>query len=147
MVILEWYDGPVSGLLVCDKCVSVYYFVMIDWDQRQHMRVFSLAGAPAETLDNILRFFGELPTWPVWFPSALKSPTDDFHARFAPIFEGLRNRNPPSLVIAWDSAKKQCLAIRGLTTADAADAVDWFLLDDPHPRRDWFSFLGLQRLS
>jgi hypothetical protein len=32
MVVLDYYDGEISGLVECSGCSAVYRFEMLDWD-------------------------------------------------------------------------------------------------------------------
>jgi hypothetical protein len=45
LLLTDYYDGEKDGLAI-DSQGSVYVFRMLDWDDQQHMRVFSLADTP-----------------------------------------------------------------------------------------------------
>jgi hypothetical protein len=41
--IVDWYDGPSSGIFVCEECQSHYRALLIDWNEDHSERVFSLS--------------------------------------------------------------------------------------------------------
>lgn len=41
--IVDWYDGPSSGVFVCEQCQSNYRAFLIDWNEDHSERVFSLS--------------------------------------------------------------------------------------------------------
>jgi hypothetical protein len=45
LLLTDWYDGEKDGLAI-DSQGSAYVFRMLDWDDQQRMRVFSLADTP-----------------------------------------------------------------------------------------------------
>ncbi len=74
MVVLDWYDGPSSGVMLCNVCSTEYSFFTLDWSDDGTIRVFALAAASVGTVGHISELFGETPKWPLWFPSQLRTP-------------------------------------------------------------------------
>jgi hypothetical protein len=145
MVIFDWYDGPTSGILVCQACTAEYAFSMIDWDPQHEIRVFSLAGLPSGSLQEVIDFFGEAPEWPVWFPAQLKTPTEEFRSRLGILDQILEKAGMPKFIVAWSRSRNRPIASRPLQPEVLQEIADWFTLDDPGRVWDWFSYLGLPR--
>jgi hypothetical protein len=145
MVIFDWYDGPTSGILVCEACTAEYAFSMIDWDTQHEIRVFSLASLPCGSLQEVIDFFGEAPEWPVWFPAQLKTPTEEFRSRLGILDRILEKAGMPKFMVAWSRSRKRPLASRPVQPEVLREITDWFALDDLNRVYDWFSYLGLPR--
>lgn len=145
MVIFDWYDGPTSGILVCEACTAEYAFSMIDWDSQHEIRVFSLAPLPSGSLQEVIDFFGQAPEWPVWFPAHLKTPTEEFRSRLGTLDRILEKAGMPKFIVAWNRSRQRCIVSRPVQPEVAQEIADWFTLDDPSSVYDWFSYLGLPK--
>lgn len=85
-VIVDWYDGPVSGVAECTSTGSVYAFRMITWDSQQQRRIFVLRPLPATALADLEQLFAR--------------PIDDQVAWWVPVrFDSESERN-----VAWHGA-------------------------------------------
>jgi hypothetical protein len=145
MVILDRYDGPTSGILICEECSTEYAFSMIDWDLQQVIRVFSLADLPSGSLQEVIDFFGQAPEWPVWFPAQLKAPTQELRSRLGILDRILERAGMPKFIVAWSRSLKRPIASRPVQPEVLQEIADWFTLDDLDQVYDWFSYLGLPR--
>ena len=73
VVVLDWYDGPRRGVCALARPSCCFWFDLLaersvedDLDDR----LFSLCGAPIDTVDRVVAILAELgsPTQPVWVP-------------------------------------------------------------------------------
>src|SRR5262249_1476868 len=66
---LDFYDGPVSGLMRCQDCQSVFRFELLAWDETQETRVFALAKLPNKVFNQMVELYSyDQPQFPVWVP-------------------------------------------------------------------------------
>ena len=75
IIVVEWYDGPVTGAALCGECGAELVFRMVAWDDEQTMRVYTLADLPEghfEKLSSVFAVAGPA-TWPVWWPANFPS--------------------------------------------------------------------------
>ena len=77
-IILDWYDGPVTGALQCGAAPEVYAFHMVAWDDRQRSRIYALRRLPADAFARLLRALASAgePRWPWWAPMRFPSEAD-----------------------------------------------------------------------
>ena len=52
VIAIGYYDGPTEGFTACSQCGQGYSFYMMDWDDKQDVRVFGLSPLDI-TLDAI----------------------------------------------------------------------------------------------
>jgi hypothetical protein len=146
-VALGFYDGPTSGMVQCEVCSAVYRFLMMDWDDRQEVRVFSLASLPVQSLEQVIQTLSpyDPPSWPLWFPK-WQFPSNDIRQSVdRRIDEILATAEPPRVVVAWSRYGETILAAKSVDQRDIEEIQDWFAVEDRKSQRDWFSFLGLER--
>lgn len=147
IIALGFYDGPTSGIAQCEICSTPYKFVMLDWDDNQEVRIFSLAPITLPAWNQMVNLLSkhESPKWPVWFPrwefpseivrDNVDSETDKI----------LASAGIPELVIASNRYGDQILAAKKLAYEDLEYVKDWFSLQPSDVIRDWFSCLGLTK--
>ncbi len=146
MIIEGFYDGPTSGLVQCEVCSASYRFLMVDWDDRQDVRVLSLAPLPVQSFDRVVSIISEVEPvpWPMLYPWRI--PSDDLREFVeVRIKEIVDKAGPPTIVAACSRYGDTILAAKGLDENDLKDVQDWFYPEGPKGERDWFSFLGLNR--
>lgn len=144
LLILDWYDGPARGIMICDGCGLSYHFVMLDWNKRHNVRLFGLCALPPRALDDILAFFGEVPDWPIWMPSTLRNPSDEVRSALDAFVKPiLANAGPPWLVVSWEDCKT--VSARRVPGSLAARFADWFALDTVDGIFDWFRLLHISK--
>lgn len=70
MVVFDYYDGPLEGVLACDACGGEYLFRTIAWNPDRLTRVFELRPVSRGTLQRVTEICSPLgsPRWPVWVP-------------------------------------------------------------------------------
>jgi hypothetical protein len=84
IISIEFYDGPVSGVLRCSTCRSVLRYKLLGWDERQEKRVFALAKMPEQVWDRIIALYPhDKPHFPVWVPAWVELGKDDLVKREA----------------------------------------------------------------
>ena len=146
MVIWDWYDGPETGLLICDKCQSEFFFYMIDWSHDRNIRVFALQHLCAGAVNELVKLVDEEPHWPIWMPSKLKFPIEsDRHWIDQLDVLVLRNPGDPLQVLAWDNLKHMPLRIAEITAANSQYTHKLLESDYSISSYNWLEFLGLSR--
>lgn len=131
MITVGYYDGPTSGLVECEVCSRVYKFAMVDWDDRQEVRIHALAPISPTAFTRIEQI-KERHGPKLW----LTVPEID---------EILAEAKAPTMVAAFSRWGETVFAARNLTENDVKDVQEWLSLTDPTTARDWFSFLELPR--
>ena len=131
IIILDYYDGPTAGLMKCELCNRVYKFTMVDWDDRQEVRIHALAPISPDAYERIEKMKSEHD--PKWWPAGPE------------IDEIVATAEDPSMVAAFSRWGDTVLAMRDLAESDLSYVRDWFSVENPASGRDWFSFLGLAR--
>lgn len=147
MVALDFYDGPTSGVMQCQVCFAEYRFTMLDWDEHQSDRVFSLEPLPVQSFNQIVEvlFNYEPPKLPLWFPLR-PYPSKQVHELVErQLAEVMNNAGSATAVIATSQWGEKILAAKALSSDDTEYVQSWFSLEEPKVSRDWFSFLGLVR--
>ena len=145
---LDFYDGPMAGILQCETCHSVYKFDMLDWDEDHEVRIFRLAALPSESLAQCVAALAqpEPPRWPVWVPSREKLPSEQVREEVdRAVQRFLAQAKSAELIVAWSGYGERILAAKSVPAKELNEFPDWFSLEDPHSGRDWFAVLGLVR--
>jgi len=82
IIAVEFYDGPVSGVVRCSNCSSVFQYKLLAWDERQEKRVFALAKMPSSAWDQIIALYSyDQPRFPVWVPKWVELPKEELEKR------------------------------------------------------------------
>jgi hypothetical protein len=145
VIVLDFYDGPTSGVMQCKTCANVYRFMMVDWDDDHNVRIHALAPLPPGSFQQVVDLLSqyESPRWPRW-TAVLRNLSEEI---LAAIYEQLNklvgSAGPATLLVALSRGGEQVLAVRALAASDPNDVQDWFSLAEAEPARDWFSFMGL----
>lgn len=144
MIILDYYDGPMSGAAQCPSGLA-FRFEMLAWDDRQDTRVFSLTPLPPgrfAALTVTLSRLGE-PRWPVWAPN-WDGVSQDGEPLEREVERALDGTQAPEWVVAWhDLERDGLLAARRVGSEDRNGA--FVQLSDQQADRDWFTVLGLAK--
>jgi hypothetical protein len=147
MIALDFYDGPTAGVAECAACHAEYLFEMLDCDDYQDVRIFSLAPLPAGSLEQVLSVCpkSQAPRWPVWcviwkFPTEAQREAASQH-----VDEVTGRAGSPEAVIAWEGYAETILAARPLMVDDVPDVKPLLSHGVENLPRDWFAFLGLVR--
>lgn len=144
MIVTEWYDGPVGGVVrvVPDRS---FWFFLLDWDSSHRIRLFGLQEIP-EFENRIEQLTTDPPKWPVWIPAVFVQPTQEAENWIA--IRRVSRTRPDTIdaVLVWDTQDEKGIAIQNLAPADAIHTVSWFdAMDSAEGPRDWFSILGIPR--
>ena len=144
MVIWDWYDGPETGILICDKCESNFYFSMVDWSQDQNTRIFALQRVNNKAIESLL--VDEEPCWPIWMPQRLKFPSEtdrNWIDQLDSIVLGLPE--PPTLILGWSNLKNIPLRLAEVTATNAPFIRRLLESENVYSPYNWLEFLGLSR--
>ena len=145
MAVFDWYDGPASGLLVCEGCGATFAFQLIDWSDDHAVRVFGLRRMPDGTLDDVSRLLREEVRWPLWFPARLKSPTEADRLAIDKLDALLALASPPSLVVGWSVPDALPKCARIVSPELTRNVVDLLAQASGRSGFDWLAYLGLNR--
>ena len=147
MVALDYYDGPTSGVMQCQIFFAEYRFMMLDWDDRQSDRVYSLEPLPLKSFKQILDVLSkyEPPKLPLWFPLRQYASKQVYELVEQQLAEVMGKAGSATTVVAMSQWGEKILAARALSSSDTKYVQSWFSLKEPKPSRDWFSFVGLVR--
>ena len=129
MLVLGYYDGPTEGIAECREG-HVAVLRMVDWDDRQDVRVFSVCELPSAPFNELERLVAETenPTWPVFLPRVPLSDAGECAV------QGLLDKaQRPEYVVACESP---------VGTVVASSAYPEGVEPDRH---DWFSGLDIER--
>ena len=124
LIATSFYDGPTDGLVECGTCGLVYAFRMLDWDDNQDQRIFSLAST-GTSFQSIEKTSSIPPKWPSWILS-IDLPQS--------------TRNTINDACAAASRIEFVIATHSLLTA-----IDVWVPSGLPVVGDWFSELGLKR--
>jgi len=124
MVVTDYYDGPLAGLLECSRCGACFGFRMLDWDDLQNRRIYALSPTPA-SFDEICREVG----LPVSVEQHTLIGAEDLAAAAA-LERALFGTTHARYVVA---------------TRDLRSVIDVWKRSSADEARDWFDMLGLSR--
>lgn len=146
MVIWDWYDGPETGLLICDKCQAEFYFYMVDWSHDRNIRVFALQHLRASAVKALVQLVDEEPQWPIWMPRKLKFPVEsDRHWIDQLDSVVLGELDAPLEVLAWNNLKHKPLRMAQITKANSQYTRKLLESDYSFSPYNWLEYLGLSR--
>jgi hypothetical protein len=150
MVVLDWLDGPRSGILVCRKHDIAYKFttLAIDngeydfeaWDAGHEIQILGLTRLSVRQFAEIVEILSitQPPQWPIWYRGPYKDPAvyEAYGPADAAVDAQLEEIENIDIVIAvhagTQSILEKALAVREIdTTMTLPSEID-----------GWFSFLG-----
>lgn len=151
---LDSYDGPTTGAFQCSKCQQVFYFDLIDWDERDDgdIRVFAIACLSDSSFEAITKACSlslSAPSWPVWVPNWRFNLKEDQMKAEDSLKEVLNQRSEYEIIAAWKGNRLETLIAAKELTSDELQDVR-YSLELPRSAlkgRDWFSFLSIDRNS
>jgi hypothetical protein len=134
-VVLGYYDGPTAGLTRCPECARAYRFDLLDWDDEQDVRIFSIAPVPLDAFDAVLKACPQSaePKQAIWVPRWEFASESQQEAANAAIERALNRAEPVEAAVAVADGLGRILAERRIGATDLAEV------------KDWFEFLGLPR--
>lgn len=127
-IILNWYDGPLEGIVRCTACSRDYYFRDLAEDEASGVRIYGLFNLPAGTLERVRKILPrEHPIWK--FDS-----TADQEAADKVINKVQAEAQELVLVLATEDFT-EILACRSADEVEDRTSVDWtrFLFDVASP--------------
>lgn len=129
MIVLDWLDGPVSGLAQsADGVACRFELVDLDETDESEVRVFSLAALPEAAFERAVAACStaEAPHWPVWVPRWQFASPPAERAADAVVQAALDEAAAPDRVVAFRGAFREVLACARLHQGESVDQVDWF---------------------
>lgn len=147
MIALDFYDGPVSGVMRDLGTNRAWKFTMIDWDDRQEVRVFATAPLPEEAFKRIADTLSEYesPKSPFWFP-LFNYPNDEIkHAVERKIDEAIASATGVTHVIATSRWGDTILAERSIERDDLAKIQPCDSTSGFDSAGGWLELFGLER--
>lgn len=147
LVVLDYYDGPASGLLKCKACGTEYHFFMLDWDDLHSVRIFALAPIPESSFQRLIALVKEGPDQRVWIPRVFSRASEEKLAELYDqgIQDIINQAATPSAVMAWSIRAEKTLAIRGIDSSAAQRLYPWFEHQPQPVEFDWFGYLCIAR--
>ncbi len=139
ILVLDYYDGPRSGVAHCSACVSEYRFDLLDGDiddaTGEDVRIFRLALLPRAAWDELVAVCPdhERARWPIWVPLWRFESDVQRRAADEAVHRVLAEAGPMEFVVASPDGLQTILVCRHVG-ADAVSNV-----------QDWFQYLGLKR--
>ncbi len=148
-ILLNYYDGALTGVLKCGACVTAYTYSILDWDNSRTRRIFALSVLPDGIFDEIVKVLSTAthsPTWPTWAPGRHEGESE-LSGRDRELQRLLSQAGPPIVVILADSTVGTISATRVperelLPEIQQATDKEMGL---PNSARDWFDYLGVRR--
>jgi hypothetical protein len=146
-VVLNFYDGPTSGVMRCRSCSAAYRFTMIDWDDNQDVRIHAFAPLPSNSFQQVVDLLSkyEAPKWPMWFTLRQYTSNRLYDLVEKQLDEILETAGAATMVLALSQWGERILAARRLAESDLKNIQDLSSLEDPKAAYDWFSFIGMVR--
>ncbi len=146
MIVIDYYDGPIAGFLVCKLCQSHYYYYMLDWNADHSVRIFALAPVTATLFPKLYTLFQGHPTSLIWIPPVLahrpsEEQIDELYA--SGLQEAIDSAGVVELVVGWSIVESKPISIRRVTTSLTQHLRSWFDLETLSDLFDWFSFLSI----
>jgi hypothetical protein len=146
MVIWDWYDGPETGLFICDICQAEFYFYLVDWSDNHDIRIFALQSIRAGAITTLVNLVDEVPKWPIWWPQKLIFPSDTDR----PWIDQLDNlvlgqREEPRKLLAWSNAENKPLGIAQIPAKNTQNLDRLLQGDYVSSPFDWLGCFGLSR--
>ena len=147
MIAFGFYDGPVSGVLYDLGTSLAWRFTMIDWDDRQEVRVFAMAPLPDDAFKEIVDALSqyEPPKSPFWFPlfnysdneikHAVERKIDEAIARAAGVNHIIVTSRWGDTILAERSVKKD--ALPSIQACDSTTGFD--------STGGWLELFGFER--
>src|SRR6266404_64464 len=147
MIAFDFYDGPVSGVMNDLDTNRAWRFTMIDWDDRQEVRVFAMAPLPKDAFQKIVDALSqyEPPKSPFWFPLFNYSDLEIKHAVERKIDEAIASAAGVTHIIVTSRWGDTILAERSvekdnLPSIQACDSTTGF-----DSTGGWLELFGFER--
>jgi len=127
-VVLNWYDGPLEGIVRCAECSREYYFRDLAEDEEAGIRVYGLFDLPTGTLKRVKKILP--PKYPIWeFDSVAAKRAAD---------EAIQKLRDDVKELSWVFATKdfkEILVCRSGAEAGDRETIDWirFLFEVAEP--------------
>lgn len=127
---LDYYDGPVSGVVNCPHCTTYYGFDMLDWTADHQYRLFMLYKIDAIDYER----FRELAT-------GIKHEISVESQGYKLLKKIVHPKPNPDWLVVWDNVNDLLFATLPVPNDDTDDAfATW---SDSLTDRDWFLSLNI----
>jgi hypothetical protein len=132
-VIVDWYDGAVSGVATCAGSDTVYAFRLAAWDHDQHQRVFVLRSIPRTALTELEAIFspatGATPAWLVASRFASEAERDEAWRRANAV---LNRAGPIEYLVLTSDIAAAPAAARPVAPGSDRDRIEAMLAEEPN---------------
>jgi len=147
IIVLGYYDGPISGLLQCADCPTAYRFELIAWDSNQDNRVFSLAEVDSDVFESVIHTLASVqePKWPIWVVDWKFESTTEEKRIHDSIDRALEKASTAKLVIATPHIAKDITMCREITDEERTVLPTEGDYPQQHHWTYWQQHLGLNR--
>lgn len=129
--LLDYYDGPVSGVLTCSQCNKYYSFDMLDWTADHRYRLFMLYTIDAAEYE---RYTGLLET-------STTNPSDEGSSSYELLKAIVHPHPKPDKLAVWDNAKGLLLAEYPVPSED--NSIIWDTWMNSNSNTNWFESLNI----
>ena len=131
MLLLDYYDGPVSGIITCPGCDRRYAFDMLDWTDDRRYRLFMLYDVGLAGYERFKRI--------------IERGSDDGGETASANYEQLKavihEKTMPDGLIVWDNAEDLVFTKVPVPSEERVGAlIPWF---ENSPTSDWFDLLEI----
>ena len=147
MIAFDFYDGPVSGVMHDLGSNRAWKFMMIDWDDRQELRVFAMAPLPEDAFNKIVDVLSqyEPPKSPFWVPLFNYSDNEIKQAVEREIDEAIARASGISHVIAMSRWGDTILAERSIEIHELPWIQAWDSTTGFISSPGWLELFGFER--
>lgn len=126
---LDYYDGPIGGVLQCGDEGLVYKFDVLFGPEQgaEAQRVFGLAPLPVTALRELAEAHAryQAPRWPLWVPMWRFPTTGDEEAMNHLTDRVLSQAGPVRWVVASSNLMEEIRAARAVSPEELEHTADW----------------------
>ncbi len=147
VIVQDFYDGPTEGVVGCYGYGVTYKFEMLDWDDKQDIRIFRTSPLSYKYFAEIVKVYSQYdqPRWPVWMPNLSKLPKSLREDVYRKVDLFLDEAEPISCIVAWQNSDLQLIKCKSTTDATFRNVKDWLPWENSTSNTDWFSLMNLTR--
>lgn len=137
LIATGYFDGETEGLLRCGFCDQTFQFQLLDWDENQDQRIFSLArislSAYEEAVKELTSIYGpqSQPYWVPNNPALTDAAREAVSAKLATI---LLDASKPEAVLLTENIEREIMALVVVQPGEPLDGGDWWLRLRPRGR-------------
>jgi hypothetical protein len=131
-----YFDGETEGFLRCGVCGQSYRFQLLDWDEHQDRRIFTLVRISQSLYDSVVSIlsdaYGDSPPR-YWVPHRPSLATSTREATNHEIATLLRSSTAPEAVFMTEHVEREILSLALIESKTSFENVDWWATLLPGP--------------